>query len=102
VASLIWRSLPVPTCCSRPLHKPRGRRRPEARRLFAGFPRCSQSLTIASSDSRLGKMSGGDNSHQPLDGNLLVHPFGGGGGGGSHVFRIEMSNPLAPHFDECP
>jgi len=36
---------------------------------------------------------------QPLNGNLLVRPFGGGGG---HVFRIEMSNPLAPHSDERP
>src|SRR5262249_28648166 len=33
----------------------------------------------------------------PLNGNLLVRPVGGGGG---HVFRIEMSNPLAPHSDE--
>src|SRR5262249_27234244 len=35
----------------------------------------------------------------PTNGNLLVRPFGGGGG---HVFRIEMSNPLAPHSDERP
>src|SRR5262249_12780006 len=39
------------------------------------------------------------NSCQPLNGNLLVRPFGGSRG---HVFRIEMSNPLAPHSDECP
>ena len=39
------------------------------------------------------------NSYQPLNGNLLVRPFGGGGG---HVFRIEFSNPLAPHSDERP
>src|SRR5215467_5459664 len=32
-------------------------------------------------------------------GNLLVRPFGGSGG---HVFRIEMTNPLAPHSDERP
>ena len=31
---------------------------------------------------------------------LLVRPFGGGGGG--HVFRIELSNPLAPHSDKRP
>src|SRR5438552_17983406 len=40
------------------------------------------------------------NSCQPLNGNLLVRPFGGGGGG--RVFRIEMRNPLAPHSDERP
>src|SRR5262245_64126433 len=33
------------------------------------------------------------------NGNLLVRPFGGSGG---RVFRIEMSNPLAPHSDERP
>jgi hypothetical protein len=38
------------------------------------------------------------NSCQPLNGNLLVLRSGGGGGG--HVFRIQMSNPLAPHSDE--
>src|SRR3954451_10210776 len=34
---------------------------------------------------------------QSLNGNLLVRPFGGG-----HVFRIEVSNPFAPHSDERP
>src|SRR6516165_6453262 len=37
------------------------------------------------------------NTCQPLNGTLLVRPFGGSG---DHVFRIEMSNPLAPHSDE--
>ena len=39
------------------------------------------------------------NSCQPRDGDLLVRRCGGGG---RHVFRIEMSNPLTPHFDERP
>src|SRR6266850_7240134 len=43
-------------------------------------------------------MSIGGNSCQPLNGNLLGRPCGGGG----HVFRIEISDPVAPHSDECP
>src|SRR5258705_936252 len=55
--------------------------------------------TSATAAVRPRSARGCGNSCQPLNGNLLVRPFGGGGG---HVFRIEMRNPLAPHSDERP
>src|SRR5262249_50589235 len=36
----------------------------------------------------------------PANHSTEIYWFAGGGGG--HVFRIEMSNPLAPHSDERP
>jgi hypothetical protein len=74
----------------------------------ADEPQWKDCLGRLTSDSNAGAAcrSGGEaprsargcgNSRQPRNGNFLVRPFGGG-----RVFRIEMSNPLAPHSDERP